>query len=108
MIHLTNAAVINIAGTYTVAKVDKDVFTIYLKNKTVKSWLGYQQNADILFDMTGIRFEIDRGTLNIQPGDEILVMKLKFRLDDTSKKSNQNFQKTLTPDDFDFLIIKYN
>lgn len=38
----------------------------------------------------------------------MLIMKLKYRLADVSKKSNPQFQDKLTEQDFEFMLVKYD
>jgi hypothetical protein len=104
---LLNSAVITEAGIYAAQKITKEQFItiieLYYKENDLESFIGYKQNLDLLKKWTGIEFEFNRQMMVLDKADELLVMKLKFRLDNPATKG-----KEVDEDDFEFLIIKFN
>lgn len=108
-VYLTNSTVLTSSGDYSVRFLSKDQFVRKLQSLQgkIKSYLGYPQNIRILREM-GISMELNRSPLpKLQNGDTILVMKLKYRLEDVQAKRSTAYQQNLSVKDFEFLEIKY-
>jgi hypothetical protein len=81
-IHLLNSAMMPAAGFYRLEKIEASLFFHIIRNArpgTIKSWIGYPQNAEFIQKHTGYRPELTRDITEIQDGDRLLIMKLKYR-----------------------------
>lgn len=112
-VHLLNSAVITAEGIYESHKISVAEFIDILKksyedNKLI-NYIGYDANIRLIAELADIRLKPNRNELiNPQSGDIMLIMKLKYRLADVSKKSNPQFQDKLTEQDFEFMLVKYD
>jgi hypothetical protein len=98
-IHLLNSAMMPAPGTYQIRAISRDEFKALaeyaaLRDKLV-SWIGYPENAQFIFEFTGIKVRVTRDTTKIRPGDELLIMKLKYRA--TGLKGS-----AVNPEDFEY------
>ena len=105
-VRLLNSAMIPCEGTYKARYISKEEFCLllkeaYNKNKLI-SYIGYPQNTELIRKWTGIRLNLNRKTTTLNDGDIILVMKLKYRIENPSKKG-----KPVSEEDFEFMLISY-
>lgn len=102
--HLINSAVMPKPGRYTLVQVDAAIFFQMVKNAAsagkLVSWIGYQQNAELIRAETGVVVRINRGKTEISTGDKLLCMTLSYRPD---RKGGD-----VDPSDFEFYIADYN
>jgi hypothetical protein len=108
MVYLLNSAVMPKEGTYVIKKISKEYFIQILKYYSelgqVKSFIGYPQNAELIYKWSGVKVDINREQLtDIETGDKMLIMKLKYRVKDPSTKGN-----IVDENDFEFYICVYN
>jgi len=86
---LFNAAAIPSPGKYEYSNISQDQAIKWLKQGYDKSFVGYPDTAGFIkFDM--------------QPGDEALIVKLKYRLQDPTQKE----KFTPSDEDYEFGILK--
>lgn len=109
-VHLMNSAVMPIEGKYASYRISKEIFVSELKKAweigILKSYIGYEENIKKIAEWADVRVPLSRDqATNLQAGDMMLVMKLKYRLPDPSmKKGKQDF---IGDDDFEFFIVIY-
>jgi hypothetical protein len=76
-------------GFYHLRKITPSAFyqgvvTAYNRNR-LKSWIGYEQNAELIKQKTGIPIDICRDVTEIRHGDSMLIMKLSYRPEQRAK-----------------------
>lgn len=102
MILLFNSAVMPNEGVYTLQRISEATFKKELQKAAatgnLKSYIGYPETAEMLEQMTGIQIEASREHAMLIPGDEMLIIKLRYRTADPA--SNKPLQ--LSIDDFEF------
>ena len=101
MIHLMNSAIMTTSGVYRVRKVTESEFCHHVKQAhasgKIISYLGYQQTIGFIQNLTGIRFPFNRDRTEFSNGDEVLIIRLAYRIDDPSTKGQLQRQ------DYEFL-----
>lgn len=88
--HVLNSAMMPLEGSYSIKKVDRHHFFGRIKevramNDFLMSWIGYEQNADVIEANTGWRPPICRDVTKIDHGDRLLMMRLKYRPEQRAK-----------------------
>ena len=91
-------------GTYHIQRITRREFGTRIiaaaRDGKLKSWIGYQQNADFIYELTGIKIEVTREVTKLKHEDKILVIKLKYRA--TGYKG-----EAVDPKDFEFYLCRY-
>lgn len=107
-VKLLNSAMMPEPGKYELVKIGHFTFCSLLKEAYEKgildSYIGYQQNIELIKRWTGIKLPISRETTRLESGDMLLIMKLKYRLVNPADKG----KKEVKEEDFEFFICKYN
>lgn len=87
--HLLNSAMMPAEGRYRMRKIYPDEFAdlvrIAHRADRLISSVGYFQNAQIIAKMTGVPIPISREVTRLTSGDEMLIMKLKYRPEQKGK-----------------------
>ena len=87
--HLMNSAMMPAPGRYELQEISEDVFMGVLAecyyNDTLINCIGYPQNLYYIRAKTGIKLHANRDETHIQPGDTMLIMKLRYRVRDAPK-----------------------
>jgi hypothetical protein len=103
-IHLMNSAMMPAPGTYTLRAISQHEFTSLIEYAAMRdklvSWIGYPENAQFIFEITGIKVRVTRDVTRIAKGDELLIMKLKYRT--TGLKGS-----AVNPEDFEYFHASY-
>lgn len=103
-IKLMNSAMMPQQGNYKSMEITKNQFVTELKKANkIESYIGYEQNANLIEDWTGLKIAINRkATTELKDGDTILAMVLKYRV--------VNFAKGeyVGENDFRFFKIEFN
>jgi len=90
MIKLMNSAMMPQPGTYRLRRITHTEFCRALQEATEKnmleSYIGYQQNIDLIYQWTGVHVPLSRAETSLEDGDSLLIMKLRYRLNDPSRK----------------------
>lgn len=91
-------------GKYDLWKITKADFIERTKeahkSNTLVSYIGYLQNAKLIHEWTGVRVAINRDRTEIQDGDTMLCMTLRYRAD--------NYKgQPVGENDFDFFACSY-
>lgn len=100
--HILNSAVMPVEGCYNLKQISENefayaVFKAYHEQpESVKSWIGYEQNLNVIEDIAHVRLELCRDVTQIEHGDRLLIMRLKYRPDTASKG------KKVDAEDFEF------
>lgn len=101
MRYLLNSAVITSPGTYHYHLVTADDAARWIQAGGWVSKIGYPATADHIRDLSGIRPELSREVVAMQPGDEALVVRLKYRIADPAlKKTHQP-----GPEDWEYGVL---
>lgn len=105
MVRLINSAMMPCEGTYRLEEISKGTFIYVLQGAYAKnnlaSYIGYQQNINLIEKWSGIRVAMNRKETILKDGDHLLIMKLNYRPEVMSKGL------TVNEDDFSFYIANY-
>lgn len=102
-----NSAMMPAAGRYESRQVSAEAFFAAIRAAdaagTLISWIGYQQNADIIEARTGVNVGVTRAPLtSIRSGDTLLCMRLPYRPNQASKGAK------VSDNDFEYFEVKYH
>jgi hypothetical protein len=105
MIHLLNSAIMPAPGRYDLEQITPDQFfqaivKAYDSSQLV-AWIGYPQNRDIIARKTGVQLFLNRANIEIEPGDFMLIMRLKYRVNPQTKGGE------VDENDFEYFFAKY-
>ncbi|RLC49254.1 MAG: hypothetical protein DRH57_00095 [Candidatus Cloacimonadota bacterium] len=105
-VKLLNSAVMPKEGQYSAYKISFQEFKLLLqkahKRGELESYIGYPQNVELIRKWTGIEVPLNRAETDLNDGDEMLVMKLKYRVSNPADKG-----KEVGEDDFEFFYVRY-
>ena len=101
MRYLLNSAVITAPGRYEYRLITAEEAALWLRKGNFISQIGYPATAEHIKALSGIKPEINREATTMHAGDEALVVRLKYRIQDPSTKSN--YQPG--PDDWEYGIL---
>lgn len=112
-VYLFNSSMMPVPGRYELKRLNKQEFVqlcnYYYQQNQLVSYIGYEATKEHIEKIADIPVKLTRDQLySIQPGELILICKLKFRLPTSNLKANQKFQKTLTDEDFEYFVCSYN
>lgn len=83
MTHVMNSAMMPAPGVYDCREITPAQFFLKVAEAhfagRLQSHIAYPQNRDMIERMTGIRLELSRTDTRIENGDELLMMKVKYR-----------------------------
>jgi len=84
MVHLLNSATMPRAGFYALRQINQEAFAAAVirahEDGLLQSSLGYYQNTLIIRQLTGLYIPVTREVTRINDGDELLIMKLPYRV----------------------------
>lgn len=104
MIHLLNSAMMPRAGHYSMTRITSaqffQMFLEAMESERLNNCIGYPQNLEMIEEHTGIRLKTSREQTNVLDGDDLLIMKLRYRTDGVKGRS-------VSPDDFEFFHATY-
>lgn len=78
MRYLLNSAVITAPGDYRYEIATPEVARAWFNAGPVQSTIGYEQTAEALSQVLGSPVEVNRATIQMEPGDTALVFRLVF------------------------------
>lgn len=102
MRYLLNSAVLTGPGRYDYRLVSAEEAADWVRNNTWESRIGYQGAAERICAISGIRPEISREATAMEPGDEALVVRLKYRVRNPGRKGAYH----PGPDDWEYGILR--
>lgn len=106
MIHLMNSAVMTTPGIYRTDLISESNFRdrVLLAHTTgsIISHLGYPQAVDFIRKLTGIRFELNRDRTDYCEGDEALILRLAYRIENPYSKGS------IQREDYEFLHCMFH
>ena len=110
MVRLMNSLMMPVEGLrYTPRRISASMFANIVKaaydSGVLDSYIGYQATADIIRQISGVAVPVRREKTVVEPGDTILVAKLKYRPRDPKMKADSDAQRALSVDDFEFFIV---
>lgn len=85
---LLNAAVIPGPGTYDFALCDRGAAQAWLEAGPFTSAVGYEETARLIAEMFGVACPVNRTMIEMEPGDEALVIRLARRVADPGLKGS--------------------
>jgi len=86
MRYLLNSAVITSEGVYEYRLVSPTEAREWLRAGGWESRIGYPQTAEWIERLSGVRPPLSREASPMQPQDEALVVRLRYRVQDPSQK----------------------
>jgi hypothetical protein len=100
---LMNAANMPQDGVYSRQSITRREFVKRIKRATViNSSIGYESVAQLISEMTGREIQKNRNVTQIEDGEIILVMKLRYRIDPKDKGT-----RDFGIDEYEYLLIRY-
>lgn len=101
--YLLNSAVITQPGTYSYRLITSVDAGLWLARPGWVSRVGYPANARFLESLVpGIHVPLSREATAMEAGDEALVVRLKYRLEDPTVKKGYEPK----PDDWEFGLLR--
>lgn len=101
MRYLMNAAVIPNPGDYVYRVITESQAREWLKDGDWVSRIGYEATADHIEQLCGIRPKISRERVQFEIGDEALVVRLTYRVQDPAAKATHR----PGPDDWEYGLL---
>ena len=110
---LMNAAMMPIDGVYIRREINQTEFVSRIQNADrcglLVSYIGYQQTARHIRNITGVDVQVSRDNTRIIKNDAIVVCKLRKRI---HRKHNTDYvkedaEKELSDKDFQYLAVEY-
>jgi len=86
MRYILNSAVLTAPGTYQYRLIGAEEAREWALAGPFVSRVGYAETAQFIRDLTGVEPELSREESKMEPGDEALVVRLKYRLRDPKVK----------------------
>ena len=81
MLHLLNSAVMPTEGVYTLKRISETEFQTTLQAADdFQSYIGYPETARMIQELTDIHITVSREQAELTPGDVILIVKLRHRI----------------------------
>ena len=90
MRYILNSAIIGRPGHYEYKLLTELEAEVWLTQGRVVTRVGYRETAKFIEDRFGVRCPLNREPIAMQPGDEALVVRLKYRLPDPAVKGPLN------------------
>ena len=87
MRYVLNSAVITGPGVYGYRLISKEDAAAWVQAEEFASRVGYPNTAQHIKDISGIRPPLSREATAMQPGDEALVVRLKYRMTNPGDKA---------------------
>lgn len=112
MVKLVNSAMMPSPDfAYVPRRISQEEFVRILKTAAkdadFESYIGYPATAEHIERISGVKVNVNRAETTVQPGDILLVCKLRYRLNDPTQKNNPQFQSTgIQEEDFDYWVIE--
>ncbi len=104
---LMNSAVITKSGTYVAREITPDEARDIVRKsqelgREIISYVGYEQTAEYMSKTLGIDVPLNRGQVDLQKVDIMLVCKLKYRVANPATKG-----APVSEDDFEWMEVMY-
>lgn len=103
MRYILNSAVITEEGLYRYKKISIEEAKEWLKKGDYASAIGYQETADAIETLTGIRVDVNRIQVSIAKGDEALIFRITKRVKDPNQKGELSKEYILNNYEFGIL-----
>jgi len=85
---------------YDFEPVTAQQFAHILRAEKFESFIGYPETARILEELAGVNIPVSRNQTTVEPGDKLLIARLKYRMASSSQKGQTKHSIT----DFEFAI----
>lgn len=103
---LMNSAVITKSGTYVAREITPDEAREMVRKSQelgeIISYVGYEQTAEYMSKTLGIDVPLNRGQVDLQKGDIMIVCKLKYRVANPATKG-----APVNEEDFEWMEVMY-
>lgn len=98
---IMNSAMMPQPGHYSYRIISQEDASAWLKaNPAAQSFVGYQQTADHIEQISGVKIAVSRKATKFDPGDEALVVRLAYRVDPTRKGEPM-------PEEWEYGLVRY-
>jgi len=84
--YVLNSAVITLPGLYEYRLLTVDQARAWLRSGPAVSRVGYQETLGYIRDLLGVDLPLSREASPMKVGDEALVVRLRYRLQDARQK----------------------
>lgn len=99
-----NSAMMPTQGFYNLVQISREEFKGVLiaaaSSDQLASYIGYAQNIELIQEMTGIRPALNYSKTEVNDGDTLLIMTLKYR-------KGRGKGERVAPDDFEYYLAQY-
>lgn len=102
--YVLNSAVITGFGSYEYLPLTLDEARAWLARGPVISQVGYPNTQAWIASRLGVELPLDRSARQMMPGDEALVVRLKYRLADPAQKRGAGVE--LTDDEVEVGLLR--
>jgi hypothetical protein len=99
---LMNSAMMPVEGYYHLKKISFKEFITAVIDNNIESYIGYQQNIDLIKEWSGKDIELNRSLATFEDGNLALIMKLNYRVANPKDKGNK-----VDENSFEFFIVEY-
>ena len=101
---LMNSAMMPAEGTYQLWRVAREDFVNRLQSRPFESYIGYPETANFLESVSGMRISVSREQTTLVDGDTLLIVKLKYRLQNPAQKKDWK----PSAEDYEFFVCGYS
>jgi len=102
MFYILNSAVVTAPGLYRYQHLScQEAANLLARNPDFVSRVGYPATAQFIATQFGIQVSLSRESSVMQPGDQALIVRLKYRLAQPEQKAEHQPQ----PDDFELGLL---
>ena len=94
-----------VAGTYRIHQLSIQEFAAgvdaAIRQRVARSSIGYQQNVDIIKQLTGHQVKLTKEETKLEDGDALYIMRLRYRTDGYKGRP-------VRLEDFEFFFATYH
>lgn len=102
MRYLLNSAVITAPGVYEYRLITPEEAAAFVRSGGWESRIGYPQTAAHIETISGVRPSLSREATVMRPGDVALVVRLRYRVTDPSRKGET---LPVRPEDWEYGLL---
>ena len=103
IIKLMNSAMMPTPGNYQLTALTREQFVGILRDSGVcDSYIGYEQTAQFVERISGVKVAVSRRQTAMEDGDRVLVIRLAYRVPDANTKG-----APVNEDDYEFFLVCY-
>jgi len=103
VIKLMNSAMMPTEGHYQLSRLSRDMFVSILRDAgQCDSYVGYEQTAQFVERISGVKVEVSRRQTTFADGDRALIVRLAYRVPDATTKG-----APVDENEYEFFLVRY-